>query len=218
MPRQYKTPKHSAEIYDGVEVDGRIPEETHTYNSLYEYEQGNTLKRYDPVTKAVCGRVWSDVRRQKWMDRNGKEHMSAYFKLFLWSGEEKYRCEVRFEQADEAAAVLRKHDWVVCFGMDDIVETYKAKKRYHNFRVVKLWIMPEMQGVFDWRPVLNTVRQLVRGYQELNDRLIAIEEAVGIERAENVPAPKGDEDRSKKRQSLRKVVGDIYEDTEDTQD
>ena len=188
------------------------------HKELNEFEMEQTLKRYEPVYKAICGRVWSRIIREEWEDHNGKKHPSAYFKLFMWSGEEKYRCTILFEAANEVASRLKKGDWVVCFGMDDLVQAAKSGKRYHNFRIVKLWIMPETKGIFDVRGLLTVGKQLLVGYQEQQRRIEALEKEVialggNIAPKEEERRPYGDKDKAKKQQSLRQIVGDIYIDT-----
>ena len=185
----------------------------------FELEQSD-LTRYEPVYKAICGRLWTDVIRREWKDHKGKTYPSGYFKLFLWSGEEKYRCTILFEAANEAAQKLRKGDWVVCFGLDDLVAAAKSGKRYHNFRVVKLWTLPQTNTIFDIRGILDVGKQLLIGYQEQQTRIEALEKEVArlggnIEPKETVRAPRGDKDKVKKRQSLQRIVGDIYIDTEE---
>lgn len=205
--RKRVTEQYDGEVYDGVTVgyaddtiDGRL---------LAAEQSGQLITKYEAVPNAVCGRIWSKIIRKPWKDHNGKEHSAAYFKLFLWSREEKYRCECRFEQSDEIFASLKKGDWVVCFGLDDLVETVKGK-RFHNFRVVKLWAMPEQKGMLDWRVLFRTINQLLRGYQELTERVAALENGNSVKVPE--PAPKGDKETVKKRQSVKPLVGDIYQD------
>lgn len=200
VPEQYDY----ADVIAPIELDG--PEK----KELNPKEQGQTVKKYEPVSKAICGRVWSEIQRKPWTDRNGKQREAAYFKLFLWSGEEKYRCEVLFEQALELLAVVKKGDWLCCFGMDDLVETHNGLKRYHNFRVVKVWVLPHDNGLIDWRVLLTTIRQLTRGYTEAIERIEAIEKQLGIK--PKLPPPKGDTPKLKKRQSLQGIIGDIYDD------
>ena len=185
----------------------------------FELEQSE-LTRYEPVYKAICGRLWTDVLRQEWKDHKGKTYPSGYFKLFLWAGEEKYRCTILFEAANEAAARLKKGDWVVCFGLDDLVQAAKSGKRYHNFRVVKLWILPDGNSLFDIKGLLGIGKQLLIGYQEMQKRMELLEAEIkrlggNVPEPEPIKNPYGDKDKAKKNQSLRRIVGDIYIDTED---
>lgn len=198
--------------------DGFVPKDLNPF----ELEQSD-LTIYEPVAKAVIGRVWTDIMRREWKDHKGKTYPSAYFKLFLWSGEEKYRCTILFEQADEVAARIKKGDWVLCFGMDDLVKTQKGK-RYHNFRVVKLWTLPPQKGIFDVRGLLEIFQQLLDGFQEQQRRLEWLESEIKAltghtpDEQKQEKAPRGDAEKLKKRQSLRNIVGDIYIDTDDKEE
>ncbi len=194
--------------------DGYVPKDLNPF----ELEQSD-LTVYEPVAKAVIGRIFSKFIRKEWVDHKGKHYPATYFKLFLWSGEEKYRCTVLFEAANEVLLKCKKGDWVLCFGLDDLVKT-NAGKRYHNFRVVKMWTLPQQKGIFDLRAMCEIFQQLLDGYQEQQRRLEWIESEIKLltghePEREQEKSPRGDKDELKKRQSLRNIVGDIYVDTED---
>lgn len=163
-------------------------------------------RREYPDPKTIVGVVYSNPRLEAWEDTNGKRHPACYFKVFVWAKMEKIRACVLFEQAEEAMT-LKKYDKVRISGNALLVETVRGKK-FYNFNVNQIEVLPNTRNILHWDKILERIDIMLDTYEEVLQRINRIEKKLKIE---NIPEPRGDKDRVKKMQSLRPLLGDIYQ-------
>lgn len=163
-------------------------------------------RREYPDPKTITGIVYSNPRLETWEDQTGKRHPACYFKVFVWAKMEKIRACVLFEQAEEAST-LKKYDKVRISGNALLVETVRGKK-FYNFNVNQIEVLPNTRNILHWDTILERIDILLETYEEVLQRLNKIEKLLKIQTAE---APRGDKERVKKMQSLKPLLGDIYQ-------
>lgn len=164
-------------------------------------------RREYPDPKTITGVVYSHPRIEAWTDKKGVEHPACYFKVFVWAKMEKIRACVLFEQAEDAMT-LKKYDKVRISGNALLVETVKGKK-FYNFNVNQIEVLPNTRRIIRWDTILERIDIMLDTYEEVLQRINKIEKKLKIE--QDIRNPYGDKERVKKMQSLKPLLGDIYQ-------